>query len=321
MTNNTNDSLLKAFLKSVDEGLSSPIKNLSSRYFYDDEGSRIFKKIMEMPEYYLTNAEYEILDQQAADILEKLNYQTNFNIVELGAGDGAKTIRLLDYFQNNGVSFNYVPIDISEEAINMLKENVEKSNKDIEVNALIGDYFDMLETLQNDEKPTLLMFLGSNLGNFHYEDAVSFIGKLNDSLKPGDTFLLGLDLQKNPHTIRNAYNDPQGITRSFNLNLLKRINRELGGDFDLDHWEFYSTYNPMNGEVRSYIISLKEQDVHIEKLGKSFTFFKNELIYTELSRKYTLTEIGNLAEKSNFTVSHFFQDSQKYFVDALMIKE
>jgi len=320
MTSDIKDSILKGFLESVDQGLSKQQKTLSSQYFYDDEGSRIFKRIMDMPTYYLTNSEYEILDQQAGSILEKLPFNSRFNIVELGAGDGMKTIRLLNHFQNSGVDFRYMPIDISEEAITMLQANVAKTNQDININALVGDYFDMLESLKNDSTPTLLLFLGSNLGNFHLNEATTFIQKLSDTLKPGDCFLLGLDLQKNPHTIRNAYNDPEGITRAFNLNLLKRINRELGGNFNLDQWEFYSSYHPINGEVRSYLISLQKQTVFIEKLNKSYSFQENELIYTELSRKYTLIEIENIAKEAGLLVDHYFLDSKKYFVDALLAK-
>lgn len=320
MTEEINNLIIQGFIDSVKSGLSSKIKTLSSKYFYDDAGSRIFQKIMNMPEYYLTDAEFEILNQQAGSILESLPYSSTFNIVELGAGDGKKTIRLLDYFQKAGVAFNYIPIDISEEAIEMLKANVAEVNDKINVRALVGDYFDMLDTLKETEEPTLLLFLGSNLGNFHLEDAHDFIGKLSQHLKPKDTFLLGLDLQKNPNTIRRAYNDVQGITRSFNLNLLKRINRELGGNFDMDQWDFYASYNPINGEVRSYLISLKKQEVHIDKVDMTFSFEKDELIYTELSRKYTLSEIELMATKNNFSLVNFFQDSKGYFVDGLFVR-
>ncbi len=320
MNKEIKNTILNGFMQSVKEGLSSKTKHLSSRYFYDDEGSRLFQKIMHMPEYYLTDAEYDILDNQAADILEKLDFDGPFNIVELGAGDGKKTIRLLDHFQKASISFQYIPIDISQEAIDMLKDNINAINPEISVEAMVGDYFDMLGTLQARKEPTLLLFLGSNLGNFHLQDAYSFIAKLQEHLKSGDHFLLGLDLQKNPNIIRNAYNDAQGITRAFNLNLLRRINRELGANFDLDYWDFYASYNPINGEVRSYIISLKEQEVTIDHLNMSFQFLKDELIYTELSRKYTLQEIEHLAIKSQFRVQHMFQDSKGYFVDSLLVK-
>ena len=313
-------TLLEAFGRSVDEGLSSKRRSLSSRYFYDDEGSRIFQQIMEMDEYYLTNAEFEILDEQASKISQALSFSKPYNIVELGAGDGKKTIRLLHYLQEAGIDFTYMPIDISQEAITMLQANINEVNREIKVVPMVGDYFDMLDQLRDEEKSTFLLFLGSNLGNFRLDDAQDFIQALHNKLKRGDKLLLGLDLQKNPHTIRNAYNDEGGITRAFNLNLLKRINRELAGNFNLQQWEFYSTYDPVNGEVRSFLISLEDHDVLISKLGKSFHFDKNELIYTELSRKYTLNEVEELAQKTGFKDVRHFQDSNLLFTDSLMTR-
>ena len=311
---------LDAFAKSVSEGLSSERKYLSSRYFYDDEGSRLFQEIMAMPEYYLTNAEFEILDKQSDKILKALHFEEHFNIVELGAGDGQKTIRLLDHLSKNSVDFTYVPIDISQGAIDSLEKNIFAAIPTIKIRALVGDYFDMLNSLNVEGKPMLILFLGSNIGNYTLDNANKLVNDLATVMNKHDKLMIGVDLQKNPIVIKKAYDDEGGITKAFNLNLLKRMNKELGANFQIEHWDFYSTYNPINGEVRSFIISLKEQIVNIDHLDKSFGFRQNEWIYTELSRKYTKQEIESLANNNNLKMNEFFLDEKKYFTDALMEK-
>ena len=311
---------LSAFAIAVRDGLSSKKKTLSSRYFYDDEGSQLFKEIMGLEEYYLTNAEFEILDQQAAAIYDALRYDQPFNIVELGAGDGKKTIRLLDFLSSKGVDYTYIPIDISREANDMLLSNISVEVPNAKVAPLTGDYFDMLDTLKEERKPSLILFLGSNIGNYSLGSAKVLVSDVADKMDSGDNLLIGVDLQKNPNIIASAYNDKRGVTRAFNLNLLSRINRELGGDFDMDYWDFYSFYNPHNGEVNSFLISTKEQDVSISILNQTFSFFKNELIFTELSRKYTEEELSNLAKDCGLKVVEFFKDAKGYFTDVLLCK-
>jgi dimethylhistidine N-methyltransferase len=311
---------MESFAKSVKDGLSSKTKYLSSRYFYDDTGSQLFKQIMELDEYYLTQAEYEILSTQAGEIYSALEFQGGFNIVELGAGDGQKTIEFLRCLKEKNVDFTYIPIDISQEANDMLLSNVVSALGDIKVAPLTGDYFDMLGQLRQDEKPSMVLFLGSNIGNYTLEDASALLGEINKGMRKGDALLIGVDLKKNPHVIAKAYNDSKGVTRAFNLNLLKRINRELGGDFDLEKWDFYSTYNPRNGEVTSYLISLEEQEVTINELAQSFSFKKNELIYTELSRKYSEEELVELSSSNGFELVHFYKDKNAYFTDVLVVK-
>ena len=311
---------LSAFAIAVRDGLSSKKKTLSSRYFYDDQGSQLFKEIMGLEEYYLTKSEFEILDQQASAIYDALRYDEPFNIVELGAGDGKKTIRLLDFLSRKGVDFTYVPIDISQEANDMLLSNIAIEVPNAKVAPLTGDYFGMLDTLKEEKKPSLILFLGSNIGNYSLESAQALISDVTNRMDSGDSFLIGVDLQKNPNTIASAYNDKRGVTRAFNLNLLNRINKELGGDFDMDHWDFYSFYNPHNGEVNSFLISMKEQEVSISVLDHTFSFFKNELIFTELSRKYTEDELSILAKDCGLKVVEFFKDAKGYFTDVLLRK-
>ncbi|WP_235298016.1 L-histidine N(alpha)-methyltransferase [Portibacter marinus] len=302
------------FEKDVERGLTSQPKRLSSKYFYDDEGSRIFQEIMNMPEYYLTNAEWEILTKQSDAIVERLDFGEEFSVIELGAGDGKKTFELLAYLKGQDLDVHYRPIDISGEAIKHLEKNLRLKLPNLKIQPLVGDYFKVLSELPSRKKPALFLFLGSNIGNYEKDGAMKLMQTFGKYLQSGDKMLVGFDIVKNPRTILSAYDDSQGITRRFNLNLLKRMNRELGMDFDLDKFDFYPFYNPNNGEVRSCIVSLEKQCVN------GFEFEENELIHTELSKKYTLEEIADLAKQSGFRFIENFLDSQKLFADSLWEK-
>lgn len=312
--------MIKTFAKDVDDGLSAPNKYLSSKYFYDDNGSRIFQEIMAMPEYYLTDAEFEILSLQSKQIIDALGFSEPFNIIELGAGDGLKTFKLLEYLVTNGIDFKYVPIDISQEAIDLLTERLKQKLPALNIKPKVGDYFEILKVNKQSAYQSLLLFLGSNIGNYSKEKSIELLGLFNDNMKSGDKLLIGMDLKKNPITIHNAYYDKHGITKRFNLNLLLRINKELGADFKIDDFDFYCHYNPESGEVKSYIVSLRDQKVFVERLNKTFNFGYNELIWTELSLKYSLDEIVMLASKADFSVQYNFLDCKHLFTDSLWVK-
>jgi len=309
-----------AFAQDVLKGLTDEKKHLSSRYFYDDEGSHIFQQIMKMSEYYPTDCEFEILSEQSEEILGKLNFEGKFNIVEFGSGDGTKTKQLLKTFLNKNADFMYVPIDISEEAILILEENIRASIPEIRMNSKVGDYFDILEDISKEKTPNLFLFLGGNIGNYKKEDAIDLLQKFASGMKKGDKLLMGIDLQKSPRIIQKAYDDPHGITKAFNMNLLKRINRELEADIDLEQFDFYCHYNPENGEVNSYLFSKIKQRFYSRTLNKSFVFQQGETIWTELSKKYSFTEIEELADKLDFKVVENFLDEKKYFTDSLWEK-
>ncbi|WP_407322473.1 L-histidine N(alpha)-methyltransferase [Tenacibaculum maritimum] len=309
------------FAKDIIKGFSNKKKHLSSKYFYDDNGSKIFQEIMQMPEYYLTNSEFEILSLQAQQIIEAVNFKQPFNIIELGAGDGFKTFKLLEYLVHNHIDFQYIPIDISEGAMNNLVRNLKERLPNLKINPKIGDYFDVLNKENvHTQTPSLLLFLGSNIGNYLYKDAVNLMELFNKNMKKGDKLLLGADLKKNPRVIQFAYDDPHKITKRFNINLLLRINKEFEGDFKIDDFDFYCHYNPINGEVRSYLISLRKQTVYLKKIAQHFNFDYNELIWTELSKKYDLEELSSLAQKTNFSVEKHFLDCKHYFTDTLLRK-
>jgi len=310
----------ETFAKDVVAGLTAKEKYLSSKYFYDTNGSRIFQEIMNMPDYYLTDSEFEILSLQAKQIVDAVAFNKPFNIIELGAGDGFKTFKLLEYLVNEHIAFNYVPIDISQEAIDILSEKLHERLPELSIQPQVGDYFEILNEKFQGNTPNLLLFLGSNIGNYLKDDAINLLKLFNNVMNSGDKLLIGMDLKKNPITIKNAYDDKEGVTKRFNLNLLIRMNRELEADFKIDDFDFYCYYNPETGRVKSYIVSLKEQTVLFKKLNKTIQFNQNELIWTELSKKYSLSEIEKLATISGFKSKQHFLDCKHYFTDSLWEK-
>lgn len=309
---------ISTFAADVEAGLSNYPKRLSSKYFYDAIGDQLFQDIMAMPEYYLTNCEYNIFNQQKSGILKAIGDQP-FELIELGAGDGTKTKVLLEHFLAQAADFTYRPIDISGNVLNQLETSCQQQFPDLSVDTVVGDYYSSLDQIQSEknDRRKVLLFLGGNIGNFPLPEAEKFILKLAKSLSPGDLLLTGFDLKKDPHIIQQAYDDPAGITAAFNLNLLRRINCELGGDFDLDKFIHWETYNPVNGEARSYLVSKEEQLVNIEQLQLSVHFTAWEAIAVEVSVKYGERDITELAEKTGFRIKHNFMDQKAYFVDSL----
>lgn len=317
---NIQPTINQTFANDIAEGLNKSPKKLSSKYFYDQRGDALFQQIMAMPEYYLTNCEYDIFAQQKADILQAIGDE-RFSLIELGAGDGTKTKVLLEYFLEQAADFQYAPIDISQNALDLLADDLHTLWPELPVAPLQGDYFEVLESL-NDPSfgRKVILFLGSNIGNFEPAEAQRFLAALAKKLNPNDLILIGVDLKKDPQTILDAYNDAAGITEAFNLNLLQRINDELGGNFVIDQFKHWETYNPLTGATRSYIISKKAQTVEIAALNQTFHFDAWEAIDMELSQKYSLTELEQLAQQAGFQVARHFTDAQNYFVDSLWRK-
>ena len=310
---------LSQFAEDVLRGLSSTPKSLSSKYFYDDEGSRLFQEIMKLPEYYLTGCELEIFKTQADAIFHEFaDGDAAFDLIELGAGDGTKTAVLIDHFLKQRADISYSPIDISQEALDALTEKFNREFPALRMNAMNGDYFKILKSLRSGiGRRKVLLFLGSNIGNFSRDQSVAFFRDLRSVMSDKDLLLVGFDLQKDPHVIAAAYDDPQGVTARFNLNLLARINRELGGDFDLDKFIHYANYRPIEGSARSFLISREKQKVSIAALGRTFEFDQWEPIFMEISQKYSLDLIEWLASESGFEIKKHFFDSRRYYCDSL----
>ncbi len=308
------------FKKDVEQGLSKLPKSIPSKYFYDKVGDDLFVQIMNMPEYYPTRAEFEIFKDKRQEMIESIEVKpdTFFDLIELGAGDGTKTKELLSALLDGEFDFDYVPIDISLSALESLESNLEQEFPTLQVRKKHGDYFGVLETLKENHHPKVILFLGSNIGNLSDEQSAEFIYQIGANLKAGDKLILGVDLIKSEKLVIPAYDDPHGITSAFNLNLLSRINNELGGDFDLSTFQHAPEYTFNEGIARSYLVSLVAQEIPISGIGKSFKFEKGEKLQTEISRKYNDKILDKILNKTDFKIIAKLTDSQEYFADYIL---
>ena len=305
------------FRQDVLNGLKSNPKKLDAKYFYDKTGDAYFQQIMDMPEYYLTDCELDIFKNQTADMAAMIQQsETPFDLIELGAGDARKSTFLLRHLAAQTADFTYMPIDISENILQILANNLKKELPEGSIIPLAGEYFDMLEkayALSTNRK--VVLFLGSNIGNMELDEAEQFCIQLRRKLSKGDIVLMGFDLKKNPHTILKAYNDPPGITAKFNLNILSRINNELGANFNLAKFEHYQTYDPVTGACRSFLISLTNQQVKLDET--TFSFAEHEYIQVEVSQKFTTQDIQLLASRAGFQPLAVLNDTKGWFVDVI----
>ena len=318
LTNNLEKSqFLKDFKNDVLVGLSKYNKSLPCKYIYDEEGSKLFKKITELPEYYLTRSELEIFSKNG-DFFAKLLKNLFCNIVEFGVGDGQKTRILLKHLNKNKINFRYYPIDISTSALDELIKSLKVDFKDLESTGLVADYSCDLTCLKNMKTGTnLVLFLGSNIGNMDFNQSIDFLKRIRCSINLGDYLLVGFDLKKDIKILEAAYNDSEGVSEQFNKNLLKRINKELGGNFDLKLFDYYSIYDAKEGAIVSKLISKEAQIVKIDSLDKVFSFSKGEAIHTESSYKYNLNDIAYLATKSGFLITKNLFDKKHLFVNSI----
>ena len=297
-------------------GLSSNPKTISEKYFYDDVGSELFQKISQHRDYYLTKTEFSILETHGAALANKIN-ESEIDIIELGAGDGHKSKLIVNSFLNKGTKVNFYPIDISEKAMRFLSENMAVGGL-LDIHGIVADYFHgltHLKQISNNKK--LVLFLGSNIGNFGKSQTMEFLKKLWLSLNANDHVLIGYDLKKDTAILNKAYNDSDGLTRDFNLNLLNRMNLELGANFDLEKFQHYGFYNPILGAMESYLISLEDQLIYMPALEKSFHFERFEPLHLEYSFKFSEADINYLASHSGFETEVHFSDQQNYFIDSL----
>ncbi len=272
---------------------------------------------MACPEYYPTRCEMEIMQRQSGKMVQLfLENGSPFDLVELGPGDATKSWFLLKELLKEKAPFTYYPIDISSNVIGWLEDRLPASLPGLRLQGLNGEYMDKMEQVGSfSANRKVILFMGANIGNMTLQQAVFFCRQLHDRMQPDDLLLIGFDLKKHPRTILDAYNDRQGITRAFNLNLLRRINRELGADFDTDQFEHYPVYDPVTGACRSYLISRAAQEVHIGE--QVFGFREHEPLYMEISQKYSLPETAHLATQAGFYPIHTFYDSKKWFADVL----
>ncbi|MFD1470693.1 L-histidine N(alpha)-methyltransferase [Hymenobacter caeli] len=305
----------------VADGLRQAPKSLSSMYFYDDAGSELFQQIMGLPEYYPTRAEYGIFAAHGPAIaaaLDPADAPGAFALVELGAGDGLKTKLLLRELLASSDDFTYVPVDISAGALAGLAASLAAELPGLRTTPETTSYATALARLAARPGRKAVLFLGSNIGNFAPTERAAFLAQLAAPLGAADRLLIGFDLQKDPRRIRAAYDDAQGVTARFNLNLLVRLNRELGADFDLAAWQHYTDYDPLTGAVRSYLVSTRAQTVRLAALQQTVPFAAWEVIHTENSYKFTPPQIAALAAAAGLRVVATFDDGD--FADVVLAR-
>lgn len=300
------------FAEDVLEGLSSEAKNLPSVYFYDRKGSEIFEEITKLPEYYLTRTEHDILRQNSPEIASYA--EGDLTLAELGSGSSTKTRMLIEQLIRKQGRLCYHPIDISETMLTSSSEALLTDFPKLTVNAHAAEYNDGLEKLADaDYDQKMLAILGSNIGNFEPEAGRELLSKVRESLNEEDLLLLGTDMRKDAQVLEAAYDDAQGVTARFNLNLLERINQELGGGFDVDKFRHRALYDTEQGRVEMRLQSLERHQVRIDALDQSFQFEEGEEIHTENSYKYSPQSIETLSRESGFEPVDFWTDQRDYF--------
>ena len=308
----------KTFAEEIASSLNRQSKFISPKFFYDKRGSDLFEKICALPEYYPTRTEIDILKNLQGKLPSFLD--DSFRLVELGSGSSVKTRLILDVFAKLSQTTEYFPIDISE-ILTQSSQQLLEDYDDLSITGIIDTYEGGLEFLKHyDDKNNLIIFLGSSFGNFPPFDGKNFLQKINSTMKPGDLFLIGLDLVKDSNILESAYDDSQGVTAQFNLNVLSRINDELDGDFDLNNFLHHSVYNKDDQRIEMYLKSLVNQSVIISKSNLSLKLEKNELIHTEYSHKYTPDQIRALFEGTGFKINHIWSDEKSYFSLTLVSK-
>ncbi len=296
------------FAADVREGLSAAAKHLSCKYFYDEEGSRLFEEICELPEYYPTRAERSILDAHAGDIVRRLAPATS--MVELGSGSSTKTQLLIDAFLSAHEQLRYLPIDVSATMLAESCAQLARTRPALELVPIAAEYEPGLQRIRQLEagRPKIILWLGSSIGNYAPEEAGGFLQSLRAMLSPSDRLLVGIDLRKGRKVLERAYDDAAGTTARFNRNLLIRINRELGGHFDVDRFDHRAVWHERAGCVSMYLVARGKQRVRIDELEMTVSFRDGEAIHTESSYKYSPAEIDALAADSGLAVEQRWRD-------------
>jgi len=296
------------FLTDAVAGLSTNPRTLPCKYFYDERGAALFQKICEQPEYYITRTEIGILDRNRAEIASHLG--PNIELIGLGTGAGTKTRILIEALERPAI---YIPVDISEKQLRESTDLFQKIFPDLEILPVCADYLQPVALPSPHRQPArnILYFPGSTIGNFEPNEAVQFLRRVANVCKENGGLLIGADLKKNKEVLEAAYTDGADVTAQFNLNLLTRVNRELGADFDLDQWKHQAIYNPAAGRIEMYLISEVDQFVHLDE--HKFHFRRGEKITTEFSYKYTPEEFAALARKAGFEFVRMWTDDARLF--------
>lgn len=306
----------KTFAEEITTGLSSAPKFILPKFFYDNKGSGLFEKICLLPEYYPTRSEIAILKNLQNDLSKYID--KDCRLVELGSGSSTKTRLLLDVFDKLN-SIEYCPIDISE-ILTESSESLLAEYKKLHVTGIVDTYEGGIEFFKQLDGKSFIIFLGSSYGNLSPSAGNNFLKTIYSAMKPGDLFLIGLDLVKDTNILESAYNDSAGVTARFNLNVLSRINNELDADFDLDNFEHHAVYNSKKQRIEMYVKSLVDQSVTLAKSGKIIKLKRGELVSTEHSYKFHITQIQDMLQKVGFKIQQIWQDENRYFSLTLVSK-
>jgi dimethylhistidine N-methyltransferase len=296
------------FLADVIVGLSNNPRTLPCKYFYDERGAALFQKICELPEYYITRTEIDILDRNRVEIASQLG--PSVELIGLGTGAGTKTRILVEALKDPAV---YIPVDISKKQLRESTALFQKIFPDMEILPVCADYLQpvVLPTPSHTAARNVVYFPGSTIGNFEPGEAMEFLGRVANVCRKNGGLLIGVDLKKDQRVLEAAYNDRAGVTAQFNLNLLERVNRELGADFDLDQWRHRAIYNSSAGRIEMYVFSEIDQFVHFDE--HKFHFRRGEKITTEYSYKYAPEEFAALAGKVGFDFVRMWTDDARLF--------
>jgi len=295
----------------VATGLTTQPKSLPPKYFYDNRGSNLFEQITTLPEYYLTRTETAILKSHADDIAHIVG---PCELLELGSGSSTKTRYLLNAFRQAGYSLRYIPIDVSSGMLEATAQQLLIEYPSLVVHGVVGTYDAALShPLPTYPYPRLIAFIGSTLGNLAPTECQALLTQISATLQPGDYFLLGVDLEKDPTILELAYNDSQGVTAAFNLNMLNHLNWRFQGNFQLQQFQHRAIYNPANSQIEIYIDSLQAQTVTLRRLKLVVDFAQDEPLLSEISRKFKLSTLAQELAAVNLPVQEVFTDENHWF--------
>jgi L-histidine N-alpha-methyltransferase len=295
----------------VISGLSASPKRLPPRLFYDAAGSDLFEQITELPEYYLTRTERAILSQHASEMLKDAG--EGLTLIELGAGTASKTRVIIEALLRQQMSATFYPIDVSASALEIARDTLKSEFPALKVRPLVGDYSAGLSQLSGTPGRKLVLYIGSSIGNFEPDEAGALLKTIRKSLTTGDALLLGADMVKDEAVLLAAYNDEQGVTARFNLNILARINRELGGDFDLSEFRHRAIWNAAQSRIEMHLESLRPQTVLISEIDLRVRFRRGETIHTENSYKFTAGMVREILSAGGFELEKTWMDEKKWF--------
>lgn len=302
--------VVPSLLEDVKKGLLQEPRCLPAKYFYDEQGSQLFDKICDTQEYYPTRTEDALLQQVADDIIKHCQPE---HLVELGSGTSRKTRRLFDACEKQGYQVKYWPFDVCEEIVKQASASLVDEYHWLKVNGLVGDYNAGLQHLPDFSGRSLYVFLGSTIGNFDHEDGVAFLTELRQSMSDDDMLLLGVDRIKDVDVLNAAYNDKDGVTAAFNLNMLNVLNREVGADFDLNKFKHHAFFNHEESRIEMHLIATEQQTVKLQALEAEIQFEEGDSILTEISRKFTHTSLHKLLKEAGFVLSKHFSSDNNYF--------